>query len=293
MQIEEYENEILKVLKNRGLSIRNVKVCEVCRRKAFLITSDGSTFIYEVDNDFLYGYEGAWVNPVCDDCLMEMFTRELLYKLQQYSLIPSYSFTKTGKFYRLEILGYKRYRFAGLTEINDIIERLISEVFWKHKSKLVYNGGIEIDDDVLYEPEVLELGVLLEVIDRPYSHNRPIRNPIDAALTFALMEDLDVKLSLEEFEEKGYLLSADRTSAIARKDVDLPFINGELIAFRGIDRFDEVIYRGENGATFKFTDLKRYRKVFKLVKKHISGNKEPILVLEGKHIYLIKAPYIG
>ena len=75
--------------------------------------------------------------------------------------------------------------------------------------------------------------------------------------------------------------------------MDLPFIKGKLIAFRGIDRVNEVIYRGGNGATFRFTGLKRYRKVFKPVKKHISGGEEPVLVLESKHIYLIKAPYIG
>ena len=38
MQIEEHENKILKTLKDRGLAIQSVKVCEICHRRAFLVT---------------------------------------------------------------------------------------------------------------------------------------------------------------------------------------------------------------------------------------------------------------
>ena len=291
MQIEEFrESGIIRLLKKHKISVQSITICEVCERKANILDRKGISFLYDLDGDMLYRADEAWVYPVCSDCLADLLERELLEKLQQFPLTPSFEFRRRRGYYVLHIFGYKRFKFNSLGEIEERIQQLIYHIWYKNRDKIKYESGkVTIDEELLYSKEALEVKVLSIVKNKPFSQIQPIRSVEQAVLAFIFMEDLDVKEALDEFNEKDYILSPDGTLAIVKKDADYKLVKN-LEEFKGIDKYDEVIY---GNARYRY--LKQYRKLYNFYRKHINRlgvDNEPVLVMESKHIYLVKAPYI-
>ncbi|MGQ4891593.1 MAG: hypothetical protein ACP6IP_03790 [Candidatus Njordarchaeia archaeon] len=184
--------------------------------------------------------------------------------------VPPYIFRKEnhrgGETYIVEVIGYKKFKIYGREQFKKILE----------------TGDCD--------PVLLRVLKFASSKGKIFNHQKQVKTFEDAVIMFALQDGQGIDEALEEFEEKGYILSRDKTAGIFPKQTEAPIIKGlkeTEVAYIGKDATLTI-----NGKKLTYRNFAKLKKLFKIYKHYINSWETPALIGEFKQGYIAKAPYI-
>ena len=184
--------------------------------------------------------------------------------------MPPYTFEKIRKgskeLFIVDIMGYKRFTINGKDEFRQFL-----------------NG-----DDC--DPILLNVLKFVEEKKLNHNHSKPMKSFLDAVLVFALFDNMDINDALEELNEKGYVLSRDKTTGVFPKNSGLDIIKHKKefkVTIKGRDIL--VNYKDKS---LLYRDFMNLRKLFNIYRFYINNWDTPALIGEFKYGYIVKAPYV-